>query len=182
MANHPSPAATPPFRIGIGFDIHRLVPCPQNTSDSQNVLWLGGVPLHAGWRAIAHSDGDVLLHALCDALLSAMGLPDIGKFFPPDDPTWKNIPSTHLLQQVLNKIPSSWQIVQVHGMIFGELVRIAPYRTTITQKLQQLLTRENASPPLVSLHATTLEGLGLTTNQPGIAALCQVVLWQVHSH
>src|SRR5436309_15383241 len=102
-----------PYRIGIGYDIHRL--------KKGRPLWLGGVRLPFPKGLDGHSDADVLLHAVIDALLGAAGLPDIGHYFPPGDPQIKNIPSARMLAKALQEVgKQGWGVVNVDTVLLAE--------------------------------------------------------------
>lgn len=154
------------FRIGTGYDVHRLV--------AGKPLWLGGVNIPFKKGCLAHSDGDVLLHAISDALLGALALGDIGKHFPDSDSRYENISSVVLLQYV-------WEMVKKAGCRLGNLdatlimqepkisVYIDEMRKVIAGVLKTRL--EN-----VSIKATTTEGLDFTGKGEGIAAQAVVLL------
>ena len=108
------------FRIGHGYDVHRL--------DEKRELFLGGVKIPASKGCVAHSDGDVLIHAICDALLGAANLGDIGKHFPDNDPQYKNISSTILLEKVLEILKDNkFKINNIDSTICLQKPKIAPF-------------------------------------------------------
>ncbi|MBY0449247.1 MAG: 2-C-methyl-D-erythritol 2,4-cyclodiphosphate synthase [Cyanobacteria bacterium] len=155
-------------RIGQGFDLHRLVP--------EKRLLLGGVLIESSPRGSdAHSDGDVLLHALIDAVLGALGQGDIGDHFPPSDAQWKDADSLLLLQQVLDQIlkPSGYCLVNIDTTVFLETPKLTPYKLGIREKLASTLQL-----PLdaVSFKAKTMEGLGPIGHGEAIAASVTVLL------
>jgi 2-C-methyl-D-erythritol 2,4-cyclodiphosphate synthase len=148
-------------RIGFGYDIHRL--------EAGRPLWLGGVRIVDAERgAVAHSDGDVLLHALCDALLGSMGLDDIGAHFPDTDPAYKGIASLTLLARVAALLRENGAtIVNVDCTVVLERPKIGPYRS----EMRAAIARElGLSVDDVSIKATTNEGLGPIGAGDGIAA------------
>ena len=116
------------FRIGSGFDNHRLVP--------GRPLWLGGVEVESDVGCDAHSDGDVLLHALTDALLGAIGAGDIGELFPDTDPRWKDQASSHFVEEALGRVSEAgFRVVNVDATVFLEAVRLSvPYACTTDRK------------------------------------------------
>jgi len=147
-------------RIGLGYDVHRLVPGRR--------LVLGGVeiPFHLGLAG--YSDADVALHALCDALLGAAALGDIGQHFPPGDPRFRDIDSRHLLQQVgrlIADLPA--RVVNVDLVVLAEQPRLAPYIPAMRSAIAAAL---GISPAQVSVKAATNEGLGFVGRGEGIAA------------
>ncbi len=154
------------FRIGQGLDVHAF--CPGDH------IMLGGVRLPFTHGLEAHSDGDVVLHALGDALLGAAALGDIGQYFPPADPQWAGADSRELLASVFTLLQNhGWGVVNVDITIVCEQPRIAPYaqqmRINIAAGLD--LAVEN-----ISIKATTTEGLGFCGRGEGIAVLAAVML------
>jgi len=147
-------------RVGIGYDVHRLV--------EGRALVLGGVtvPYHLGLAG--HSDADVLAHAIMDALLGAAGAGDIGMHFPDTDPRYRGISSLLLLRHVAEHLGKlGWSVGNVDAVIVAQAPKLAPYR----EQMQQNLAREmRVAPHLVGIKATTTEGLGLTGRGEGIAA------------
>lgn len=147
------------MRIGHGYDVHRF-------GEGEFII-LGGIRIPHGFGLIAHSDGDVLLHALADALLGAAALGDIGKHFPDTDPTFKGADSRVLLRHVLGLIQAKgWQVGNVDATIVAQAPKMAPHieamRTLIAEDLQVV-------PDAVNVKATTTEKLGFTGREEGIA-------------
>lgn len=154
------------FRVGFGYDSHRFTP--------GRPLVIGGVvvPYELGLKA--HSDGDVLIHALCDALLGAAGLKDIGTFFPDTDDTWKNADSTRLLAKVVEIVcGNGWQVNNVDCTIVLEQPKMKPYIDPIIERLSLLL---GVDPDRVAVKAKTNEKMGFTGAGEGIAAMVAVTL------
>jgi 2-C-methyl-D-erythritol 2,4-cyclodiphosphate synthase len=119
------------LRIGYGEDSHRL--------DYGRELWLGGVKIESERGAIAHSDGDVILHALSDALLSAFALGDIGSLFPDSDPKWKGLESKVILDVVLQKVRNNgYRLGQIAAVVTLDKPRLGPYRGEIQKSLAQM--------------------------------------------
>jgi 2-C-methyl-D-erythritol 2,4-cyclodiphosphate synthase len=149
------------LRVGFGFDIHRLEP--------GRPLWLGGVEIaNAPHGPVAHSDGDVLIHALCDALLGALSLGDIGLHFPDNDDAFRNIRSIELLERVVGMINErTWTVNNVDCMVILEQPRIAPFRDAMRTTLARALRVDEDR---VSVKATTHEGLGPIGASEGVAA------------
>lgn len=148
------------FRSGIGFDVHRLV------EDRKCII--GGVLIPHDKGLLGHSDADVLVHAICDALLGAAGLGDIGTFFPDDDMAFKDADSLVLLKNVRERITErGFQIVNIDSVVMAERPKLKPYRDAMKQKISQVL---EISPDLIGIKATTTEKLGFTGRQEGIAA------------
>lgn len=148
------------IRVGNGFDVHRLV--------EGRKLILGGVdiPWHKGLDG--HSDADVLIHALCDALLGAAALGDIGHHFPPSDDQYQDIDSRVLLRKVMKALADeNWSVVNVDCTLLAEAPKIAEYIPQMTVNLSQdLVVAENQ----VNIKATTTEKLGLVGREEGMAA------------
>lgn len=149
------------LRIGNGYDIHRLVP--------GRPLILGGQPLShpEGLGLDGHSDADVLVHALMDALLGALSLGDIGKYFPPDDPRWKGADSLVLLEQVVALIRErGWQVVNIDTVVVAERPKLRPH---IEAMQTAIAARMGLDPGQVGVKATTNEKLGPEGREEGIS-------------
>lgn len=148
------------MRVGIGYDIHRL--------QVGRRLLLGGVELPAERGALGHSDADVLLHAVIDALLGAAALGDIGGHFPSDDPRWQDADSTGLLRQVVQELDAAgWKIENVDANVVVEQPRLAPHLPAIRGRLAQVL---GLPMDRVSVKAKTNERLGPIGEGNAIAA------------
>jgi 2-C-methyl-D-erythritol 2,4-cyclodiphosphate synthase len=133
--------------VGHGWDLHRLVP--------GRPFILGGVEIPHPCGPLGHSDGDVLLHAVIDALLGAAGLGDIGGRFPDSDPRWKDASSDALLADVMKEIGAAWRVVNLDVTVIAERPKLAPHREAIRAKLAARL-----GTPAVNVKAKTAEGLG----------------------
>ncbi|WP_277051556.1 2-C-methyl-D-erythritol 2,4-cyclodiphosphate synthase [Zestomonas thermotolerans] len=147
------------MRIGYGYDVHRFC--------EGDFITLGGVRIPHQFGLLAHSDGDVLLHALCDALLGAAALGDIGRHFPDSDPAFKGADSRALLRHVLGLVAAKgWKVGNVDATIVAQAPKMAPYiedmRRLIAADLQVDLDQ-------VNVKATTTEKLGFTGRSEGIA-------------
>jgi 2-C-methyl-D-erythritol 2,4-cyclodiphosphate synthase len=154
------------MRIGIGFDVHRFA--------KGRKLILGGVELPLNKGLEGHSDADVLTHAICDALLGAAGLGDIGLHFPPGDPAFKGISSLELLARVRSLLDGKgFSIVNVDAVIVTEEPKLAPYFPQMREKLASVL---EISPERINLKATRPEGLGALGRGEGILAQAVVLL------
>lgn len=156
------------MRIGQGFDVHRFGP--------GTFVTLGGVqiPFHQG--LVAHSDGDVLIHSLCDALLGACGLGDIGHHFPDNDPAFAGIDSRILLQRVMADVAArGYQLVNADLTIIAQAPKMAPHLPAMIEKLAADL---HSRPDRINIKATTTEKLGFTGRGEGIAAQAVVLLEQ----
>lgn len=156
------------MRIGHGFDVHRF-------GDGAHIV-LGGVSIPYQFGFIAHSDGDVLIHALCDALLGACALGDIGQHFPDNDPVYKGIDSRQLLRHVVTLMTrQGWCMSNMDATIVAQAPKLAPYieamRVTLAEDLQVGVGQ-------VNIKATTTEKLGFTGRGEGIAAHVVVLLRQ----
>ena len=159
---------TPRFRIGNGYDIHRLV-------KGRNLI-IGGVimkhPENLGLDG--HSDADVLVHSIMDALLGALSLGDIGKYFPPSDPKWKNADSLFLLSQVIELIrKEGWEVNNIDSVIVAERPKIKPYVESMKNNISNTLQIDNS---FVGIKATTNEKLGPEGREEGISCHSVVLL------
>ena len=154
------------YRIGIGHDTHRLEP--------GNVLWIGGLRIPHSQSAVGHSDADVLLHAITDAILGAAALGDIGELFPNTDPKNKDRSSTEMLAIAFDKVRSAgWNIVNMDCIVFAEKPKILPHREQIRLRVADLLAVDSSQ---VWLKAKTGEGVGPIGEERAIAAECVVLL------
>ena len=148
------------FRIGHGYDVHALAP--------GLTLRLGGVTIEHDKGCVAHSDGDVLIHALCDALLGAAALGDIGKLFPDTDPAYKGADSIALLQEVGRVLArAGWAAGNIDATLLCQAPKLAPHIPAMRENLAAAL---GISAEDVSVKATTEEKLGFTGSGEGIAA------------
>ncbi len=154
------------MRIGHGFDVHRFGP--------GNEVILGGVTIPHSRGLVAHSDGDVLVHALCDALLGAIGRGDIGRYFPDTDPALAGVDSRLLLRKVIAQVQTrGWVLANMDATLIAEAPRMAPYVDAMRANLAQDL---QATEDQVNVKATTTEKLGFTGRGEGIAAHAVVLL------
>ncbi|TDQ40235.1 2-C-methyl-D-erythritol 2,4-cyclodiphosphate synthase [Thiopseudomonas denitrificans] len=156
------------MRIGHGYDVHRF--------QEGDHITLGGVRIEHNRSFVAHSDGDVLLHAICDALLGALALGDIGRHFPDTDPRFRGADSRQLLQTVMCMVEArGWQVVNLDSTIQAQAPKMAPHidamRSIIAQELR-------VSEGQVNVKATTTESLGFVGRKEGIAAHAVVLLEQ----
>lgn len=157
--------------VGYGYDVHRYADEEQGKQPSY-VMKLGGISIPNAPRIIAHSDGDVVIHALMDALLGCLGGGDIGLHFPDSDKHYAGIDSVILLDHILTKLlESSIKIVHMDVTIVAQVPKISPYRDAIRNNLSKLLDLELRS---VNIKATTEEGLGFTGECKGIKAIIVV--------
>jgi 2-C-methyl-D-erythritol 2,4-cyclodiphosphate synthase len=149
------------LRIGHGFDVHRLV--------TGRPLILGGVKVPFEKGLAGHSDADVLLHAVCDALLGAAGLEDIGHYFPPSDPQWKDADSTELLSRVRTSVAEAgcYGIENIDVVIMAERPKLAEFIPKMKGRMADILGIEDAQ---IGIKATTCEKLGFIGREEGIAA------------
>ena len=154
------------FRVGFGYDSHRFAP--------DRPLVIGGIVVPYPLGLAAHSDGDVLIHAVCDAILGAAGLRDIGTWFPDTDATWKNADSTMLLAKVVEVVTSKgWKINNLDCTLILEAPKMKPHIEVIIERLSQILQCE---PDRVAVKAKTNEKMGFTGAGEGIAATAAVSL------
>lgn len=161
------------MRIGHGFDVHRFA----EPGDGDHIV-LGGVAIPCGQRLLAHSDGDVLLHAVCDALLGAAALGDIGKHFPDMAPCYKGIDSRELLRHVVRLIrKKGYDVVNVDSTIVAQAPKMAPH---IDQMRSYMASDLHVDQGCVNVKATTTEKLGFTGRKEGIAVHAVVLLQEVN--
>lgn len=154
------------IRIGQGFDVHRLV--------ENRDLWICGVKIPHNFGLLGHSDADVAIHALCDALLGALALGDIGKLFPDTDPKYKGIDSKILLRNVCDTITAKgWKIGNIDITIMAEKPKFRPYIDEMRNCLGDVM---HLPADCISIKATTTEQLGFTGRKEGIAALAVALL------
>ncbi|ORU89682.1 MAG: 2-C-methyl-D-erythritol 2,4-cyclodiphosphate synthase [Cycloclasticus sp. symbiont of Poecilosclerida sp. M] len=156
------------MRIGHGYDAHQFV--------KGKPLVLAGVNIPYEFGLLAYSDGDVALHALCDGLLGAAALGDIGKHFPDTDASYKNIDSRLLLKQVIEKLSTNgYALVNADITIIAEAPKLAPYITQMTKNIACDCRCDNSQ---VNVKATTTEGMGFTGRKEGIEVHAVVLLKQ----
>ena len=154
------------MRIGSGFDVHAF-------GDGDHVV-LGGIRIAHTRGLLAHSDGDVLIHALCDALLGALALGDIGVHFPPSDPRWKDADSTLLLAQCMTMVRDrGFELANLDATLICEFPKINPHVAAMRARLAEVMQCDIAR---ISVKATTTETLGFTGRGEGIAAQAVVLL------
>lgn len=158
------------LRIGQGFDVHAF-------GDASLPLWMGGVRIPHERGLIAHSDGDVLLHAICDACLGALALGDIGHHFPDTDPRYRGIDSRTLLRHVVALLAEKGaKLINVDSTIVAQRPKMAPH---IPAMRQHIAVDTGLSPDAVSVKATTTEKLGFTGREEGIACYAVVLLERI---
>ncbi len=155
------------MRIGHGFDAHRF-------GEGDQIV-IGGVRIPHTQGILAHSDGDVLIHAICDALLGALGLGDIGRHFPDTHDAFKNIDSALLLNQVMQKVSDrNFQVANLDATVILQAPKLAPHMDAMRHKLADLLL---VNPEQVNIKATTTEKMGYTGRGEGIAAHAVALLF-----
>lgn len=161
VSHAPAPMPAPLMvRTGMGYDVHRLV--------SGEELWLGGIRIEHDKGLSGHSDADVALHAITDALLGAMALGDIGEHFPPSDPQWRGADSAQFLAHAASLVRAKGgQIANIDLTIICEEPKIGPHKASIQQRIAKILALH---PDRVGVKATTTERLGFTGRGEGIAA------------
>ncbi len=154
------------MRIGMGYDVHRLVPGRK--------LVIGGVSIPFEKGLLGHSDADVLVHAVCDALLGAACLGDIGLHFPDTAPEFKDICSIKLLGRTYEMVSKKgFSIQNIDSTIFAESPKFSPYREEMQKNIAQAI---EIAPDRVNIKATTTEGLGMIGKGEGIGAMCIVLI------
>lgn len=155
------------IRIGQGYDVHRLV--------EDRDLWICGVKIPHTHGLLGHSDADVAIHALCDAILGALALRDIGYHFPDNDPRYKGADSKVLLKNVCDLIRSkNWEIGNVDVTIIAEAPKFKPHIEEMRSTLAEVM---NIPADCVSVKATTTEGLAFTGRKEGIASMAVALLF-----
>ena len=147
------------MRIGHGYDVHRI--------KEGRPLYLGGIRIPCEFGLDGHSDADVLIHAVMDALLGASGNPDIGQLFPPSDDSLEGIRSTILLDKVRELLNGKWEIDNIDCTILAQRPKIGPYIPQMRKEISSVLQIPYES---VNIKATTEEGLGFTGSGEGMAA------------
>jgi 2-C-methyl-D-erythritol 4-phosphate cytidylyltransferase/2-C-methyl-D-erythritol 2,4-cyclodiphosphate synthase len=159
-------ASAPPVRVGTGYDVHRLTEGEE--------LWLCGIRIEHTHGLSGHSDADVAIHALVDALLGAIGAGDIGQHFPPSDPRWRGVSSDRFLSHAAKLVAQAgYALGNADITIICESPKIGPYRDAMRARLAEVL---GADPAAISVKATTTEKLGFTGRSEGIAAQAAVTL------
>ncbi len=154
------------MRIGTGYDVHQLVAGRQ--------LVLGGIVIPFEKGLLGHSDADVVVHAICDALLGAAALGDIGLHYPDTDPNLEGISSLKLLTATIKMIyDKGYSIANIDTTVFAQAPKIGPYRSKMQAKLAQTM---KIDPDRINIKATTTEGLGMIGSGEGIGAMSVVLL------
>lgn len=154
------------IRTGFGFDVHKLVPGRE--------LWLGGIRLEHETGLLGHSDADVLIHAICDALLGAANLRDIGYQFPDNDNAYKNIDSKILLRRTVELLASKGYIVgNIDATVCAERPKLNPHIERMKDVLAEVMQTDREN---ISIKATTTEKLGFTGREEGISAYAVVLI------
>lgn len=154
------------LRVGLGYDVHRV--------RAGRPLVLGGVRFESEWGLDGHSDADVVLHAIGDALLGAAGLGDLGEHFPPGDPRWRDASSLDLLARIAALLlKKGARIVNVDAMLIAEAPKLAPHRVAMCANIARAL---GVSPDHVSVKATTNETLGAIGRREGLAAMAVALI------
>jgi 2-C-methyl-D-erythritol 2,4-cyclodiphosphate synthase len=154
------------IKVGFGFDVHKL--------KQGNELWIGGVKIDSDKGSVGHSDADVLIHAICDAILGAANLRDIGFHFPDTDPKYKGIDSKVLLREVCDKLDQAGYVINnIDSTVSLEKPKISGYIPDMLIALSETINLDKNN---ISIKATTTEKLGFTGRQEGIAAYAVVLI------
>lgn len=154
------------IRVGQGIDFHRL--------ENGLNLWLGGIRIPSEKGCVAHSDGDVLLHAICDSMLGAAGLRDIGYYFPDTNSEFKDIDSKILLGKTLNLIKEKgFRVINIDSTVCLEKPKISPYISEMRIVISEIVETDAEN---VSIKATTAEKLGFIGREEGVVAMAVVLL------
>lgn len=153
------------MRVGFGYDIHRLV---------ENIpLFLGGVYIEYGKGLLGHSDGDVILHAICDALLGASGLGDLGEYFPSSDPQYKNVESKYFASKIVEVLNEKWSIVNLDATIVAEEPKLKKHIDTIRLSIADLFSLKHDQ---VNIKSKTNDKLGIIGSGEAIASFAIVLI------
>jgi 2-C-methyl-D-erythritol 2,4-cyclodiphosphate synthase len=156
------------YRIGSGVDFHQLV--------TGRDLWIGGIKIPHTKGALGHSDADVLLHAICDAMLGALCLGDIGVHFPDTDASYKNIDSKILLEKTFSLVKSKgYKVINIDSTLCLQAPKIKPYVAQMQQTIAAIL---NISDEDISVKATTTENLGFVGREEGLVAYATILLYK----
>lgn len=154
------------IRVGFGYDVHALVP--------NRALWLGGIQIEHTLGLLGHSDADVLIHAICDALLGAANMRDIGYHFPDTSATYEGIDSKILLGETMRLLrEAGYELGNIDATVVAEKPKLSPYIPTMKQVLAKTLGVEEED---ISIKATTNEKLGFTGRQEGITAYATALI------
>lgn len=157
------------FRTGIGYDVHQFAPGRR--------LVLGGIEIDHDQGLAGHSDADVALHAVTDAILGAAGKGDIGEHFPPTDEAWRDADSADLLRKALRIVGPQWRVENVDLVIMAEAPKIGPHRGSMRDRISAIL---GIDVNRVNVKATTTEGLGFVGRREGIAAMATALLMETN--
>ncbi|RHX88298.1 2-C-methyl-D-erythritol 2,4-cyclodiphosphate synthase [Leptospira stimsonii] len=161
------------YRIGNGIDFHKL------EINAERPLVLGGIECESEFALVGHSDADIILHAISDAVLGALALGDIGQHFPDTDPKIKNIDSKIILSKCLELMrEKKFELINVDCTVIGERPKIAPLKERITKSLSNLLS---LPADCVSVKATTTEKMGALGRQEGLGTFCTILLGKKNS-
>ena len=156
------------IRVGMGFDVHRFA--------SGRALWLGGIQIQHEKGLLGHSDADALIHALCDALLGAAGLRDIGFYFPDTDEAYKNIDSKILLKKTMEMLRSmSYELGNADITVCAEAPRLNPHILSMIDCLSETMQVDSGD---ISIKATTSEKMGYVGREEGIAVYATVLIYR----
>ena len=155
----------PQYAVGSGYDVHQFA--------SDRPLYLGGVLIPSDKGLLGHSDSDVLLHAVMDALLGACGMKDIGTFFPPEEAKWKDVRSTDLLERVCEEIDAcGWLIGNIDATIIAEVPKVKPHIDEMKVVIGEICGLQDYR---IGIKATTNESMGFVGRQEGIAAIASAL-------
>ncbi|MBN7813209.1 2-C-methyl-D-erythritol 2,4-cyclodiphosphate synthase [Algoriphagus sp. H41] len=158
-----------PFRIGFGYDVHQLQPGYD--------FWLGGIKIDHDKGAVGHSDADVLIHVICDALLGAANMRNIGYHFSDKDPKYKGIDSKILLEEVMKMIrEAGYEVGNIDTTVCLQLPKVNPFIPEMKTRLSQVM---NVAEGDISVKATTSEWLGFVGREEGVSAYCTALIYKV---
>lgn len=153
------------MRVGFGYDIHRLV--------ENRPLFLGGVQIEYQKGLLGHSDGDVVLHAICDAILGASGLGDLGEYFPSSDSRYKDVESKNFVRKILELVNKKWSIVNLDATIIAEEPKLKKHMNAIRLSIADLFSLKHDQ---VNIKSKTNDKLGVIGSGEGIASLAVILI------
>lgn len=155
-------------RVGFGYDVHRLI--------EGRELWLGGVQVDHEKGLEGHSDADVLIHAICDALLGAANMRDIGYHFPDTDVEYENVASTTLLRKTVHQLnEQGYRVGNIDATVCAERPKLSPLILTMKEKLAEVMGVDSSA---ISIKATTSEAMGLVGREEGMTAYAVALIYQ----
>lgn len=167
-----NPSLSPQYRIGMGYDVHQLA--------EGKAFWLGGIQIEHTHGAVGHSDADVLIHVICDALLGAANLGDIGAHFPDTDQQYKGIDSKILLARVMQVVRDhKYELANIDSTVCLQTPKLRPHIASMQQTLSEVMKVRVED---ISIKATTTERLGFVGRQEGVSAYAVAMIYRVQAN